>query len=389
MGGFLQLPTEIIGIGLAGPDIELIERAYAVAAYWHRDQRRRSGVPYIQHPAAVATTAARMGMGVPCICAALLHDVIEDTGCPAAELRREFGKQVTGLVESVTRWETTGSYSVDEPVHKLKLADRLHNMQTIGYLPQNKREQRCQETLEFFVPLAARLNLTKISRQLHQLALDPSGQPRPVAEPPLSYQRAILAVDIENSTSRPDHVKARLRQALYDLLECALHAGGLTDQHHDPFLDRGDGALTLIHSVDRALQARLLTDAVPELGRLLATHNTQRPDHRFRLRVVVHAGQVGYDHRGCFGEAVDLAFRLLEAPQLKRALRLTTAPLVLVVSEDIYRSVVRNDHTGIDEQTFTPRVSTKINGRPHRGWVNELDPPTQVRSSLAALLRPR
>ncbi|MFG2005483.1 HD domain-containing protein [Spirillospora sp. NPDC048911] len=160
MGGFLQLPTEIIGIGLAGPDIELIERAYAVAAYWHRDQRQKSGVPYIQHPAAVATIAARMSMGVTGVCAALLHDVISDTDCPAAELRREFGKQITGLVEGVTLWEATGSYSttaelVDEPVQMLKLADRLHNMQTISYLPQDKRERRCQETLEFFVPLAA------------------------------------------------------------------------------------------------------------------------------------------------------------------------------------------------------------------------------------------
>ena len=375
MGGFLQLPAEVIGIGLTRSDIELIERAYAVAAYWHRDQRRRSGVPYIQHPAAVAAIAARMGIGVTGVCAALLHDVIEDTGCPAAELRREFGKEVTDLIEGVTWWEATGSYSataplVEVPVQKLKLADRLHNMQTIGYLPHIKRERKCQETLEVFVPLAARLNQTTISRQLRQLALDSTGQRRPAAaQPQVSYERAIVAVDIEDSTSRSDHVKARLRQALYDLLERALHVGGLTDEEYDPFLDRGDGALTLIHPVDHALQARLLTDTVPELGRLLARHNAQRSDHRFRLRVVVHAGQVHYDHRGCFGEALDLAFRLLEAPQLKQTLRLTNAPLVLVVSENLYRSVVRNDHTGIDERTFTPRVTTKINGRLHHGWV--------------------
>ncbi|MFG2005482.1 hypothetical protein ACGFNU_40670 [Spirillospora sp. NPDC048911] len=131
----------------------------------------------------------------------------------------------------------------------------------------------------------------------------------------------------------------------------------------------------LIHRVDQAIQVRLLTEAVPQLGRLLARHNAQQPEHRFRLRVVVHAGQVYYDHRGCFGEAVDLAFRLLEAPQLKQALRLTAAPLVLVVSEDVHRSVVRDGRAGIDEQTFTPRVVADVKGRPRRGWVSEIDPP--------------
>jgi hypothetical protein len=264
---------------------------------------------------------------------------------------------------------------VDERVLRLKLADRLHNMQTLRWLPRVKQERRCRETLEFFVPLAARLDLHTIGKQLRELALGITDPSRPGAakprQPEPAYHRSILAVDIENSTCRPDQIKGRLRQAMYTILERALGAGDLTDAHHDPFLDRGDGVLTLIRPVEQAPKPRLLDTVVPELARLLADHNTHHPDHRFRLRVVVHAGEVHYDRRGCFGEALDIAFRLLDAPELKQALRRTPASLVLIVSEDIYRSVVRHGHR-IDERTFAPLVTTQIDGRRHRGWVTDL-----------------
>lgn len=378
MDGFLRLPTQITGIGIAGPDIELIERAYTVAAYWHRDQRRIGGNPCIQHPAAVAIIAAKMGMAPPGVCAALLHDVISDTECRLAELRREFGKEVTNIIDSITHLDAAGSYAtavdlVDVPVLKLKLADRLHSVQMLHELPRDMRERIRQETLDFFVPLAARLDLQWIARQLQELSLGIS-DPRELThhQPEIAHHRAIVAVDIENSTHRTDQVKVRLRQALYDLLERALEAGGLTDEHHDPFLDRGDGVLTLIHPVEHAPKSRLLDTVVPALATLLADHNAQYPDHRFRLRVVIHAGEIRYDRRGCFGEALDIAFRLLDAPKLKHALRRTVAPLVLIVSEDIYRSVVRHGNDRIDERTYAPLVSTRINGWRHRGWVTEL-----------------
>jgi hypothetical protein len=385
MGGFLQLPPKIIGLGIAEPDIELIERAYTVAAYWHRDQRRYSGEPYIRHPAAVATIAAGMGMGVSGVCAALLHDVLEDTDCPPAELRREFGKQIADLVEGITRWTAAGSYAtsvnvVDGPVIKLKLADRLHNMQTLRWVPRVKQERVCRETLDFFVPLAAGLDMHTVGEQLRELAVGISDPSRLVTgkpyQPEVAHHRSILAVDVESSTQRPDQIKARLRQAMYTILERALGAGGLTDEHHDPFLDRGDGILTLIHPVEQAPKSRILDTVVPELSRLLADHNAHHPTHRFRLRVVVHAGEVRYDRRGCFGEALDIAFRLLDAPELKQALRRTPGPLVLIVSEDIYRSVVRHGYDRIDSRTFVPLVSTQIDGWRQRGWVTDLNPGT-------------
>jgi hypothetical protein len=89
-----------------------------------------------------------------------------------------------------------------------------------------------------------------------------------------------------------------------------------------------------------------------------------------RIRAVIHAGEVHYDERGCFGEAVDLSFRLLESPELKRRLARSDAPLVLVVSEEIYSSVVQHGYDGIDHLGFEPLVHVQMAGRRHRGWVN-------------------
>lgn len=380
MSGFLRLPVDIAKAGITEADSRLIERAYVVAAYWHGDQRRKSGDPYIVHPAAVAATVATFGMGVPAICAALLHDVISDTACRPEELHREFGQEITGLVKGFTEWRATGSYataieSAEGPLLKLKLADRMHNMQTMRFLAPAKQKLRSQETLDYFVPLAASLGMKTVGQQLRKLALGiPGSSPPPTYGPDLADHRAIIAVDIENSTRRTDLVKAQLRQSLYDFLEQALHAAGLTEEHRDPFMDRGDGVLTLIHPVDQAPTSPLLDTVVPELGKLLWRHNAEHPDRRIRLRAVVHTGQVHYDRWGCFGAALDLAFRLLDAPALKETLRRAKTPLVLIVSEEIYRDVVRHGHGGLDHRTFAPRVFTEVSGRWKRGWIRDPDP---------------
>jgi class 3 adenylate cyclase len=192
--------------------------------------------------------------------------------------------------------------------------------------------------------------------------------------PVLPHHRAIVAVDIEGSTTRTNPARAQLRHVLYDLLEEALRASGIDEQHRDPFIDRGDGALVLIHPVDQAPKTVLLTTVIPTLSELLAQHDALRPDHRFRLRAAVHAGEVHYDSRGCYGEDVDITFRLLNAPELKRALRRTLAPLVLVVSQDIHRSVIRHGYDGIDDRAFEPLVHVQMAGQRLRGWVHVPDP---------------
>jgi class 3 adenylate cyclase len=192
--------------------------------------------------------------------------------------------------------------------------------------------------------------------------------------PGLPLYRAIVALDIESSTTRPNPVKGELRNKAYELFEVALCTAGVDKRYRDRFIDRGDGILALIHPVDQAPKALLLNHAVPLLGRLLAEYNTSLPRHsqpqrQLRIRVVVHAGEVHYDDNGCYGEALDVAFRLLDAAPVKRALRETADPLVLVISGDIHNSVVRHGYDGIDDQSFRPLVRVHVAGRRYPGWV--------------------
>jgi hypothetical protein len=187
--------------------------------------------------------------------------------------------------------------------------------------------------------------------------------------PQYPHHRSIFAIDIEGSTRRTDPAKAHLRRSMYNLLEQALYAGGLTGPYRDPFIDRGDGVLALIHPVDQAPKTVLLDTVVPSLGALLAEHNVSHPTRPFRLRAVVHAGEVTYDDNGCFGEALDVAFRLLDADSVKRTLGATQAPMVLVVSDDVHRCVVRHGYDGIDPKAFSRLLMPRVSGLVHPGWV--------------------
>jgi GTP pyrophosphokinase len=166
-------------------DVRLIERAYDKAAQLHGGQSRRSGDPFITHPLAVATILAELGMNHETICAALLHDTIEDTSYTLAELRPEFGEDIASLVDGVTKLDKVkyGEAAQAETVRKMvvamsrdirvlviKLADRLHNMRTLRYLPRAKQEQKSREVLEIFAPLAHRLGMNTVKWELEDLA---------------------------------------------------------------------------------------------------------------------------------------------------------------------------------------------------------------------------
>jgi hypothetical protein len=210
----------------------------------------------------------------------------------------------------------------------------------------------------------------------------------------LACYRAIVALDIERSTSRPDPIKGELRNKTYELFEAALRKAGIDSCLHDRFVDRGDGLLALIHPVDQAPKAMLLNAAVPLLGRLLGDYNASLPSRsqqqrQLRLRVVIHAGEVHYDANGCFGEALDVAFRLLDAARVKRALREIAGPLILVISEDIYSSIVCHGYDGIDCETFHQLVRVQVAGKRHQGWIHlPADPVGQTVTQLASYRRP-
>lgn len=188
--------------------------------------------------------------------------------------------------------------------------------------------------------------------------------------PKLPRYRAILAVDIEKSTARNNGAKVRLRRAMYELVEKSFVIGGIAKDYRDSFVDRGDGLLSLIHPVDQIPKTLLLNPVVPAMSVLLARHNARDPDNAFRIRVVVHAGEVHYDTNAPFGESLDTACRLLDAPDVKLTLRDTSAPLVLVVSDHIYRTVVWQGYEGIDHRRYEPFVHVRGRGAPHVGWLH-------------------
>ena len=210
----------------------------------------------------------------------------------------------------------------------------------------------------------------------------------------LPCHRAIVAVDIERSTVRPDAVKAGLRNKIYELFDAALRAAGIQEGYRDPFIDRGDGVLALIHPVDQAPKVVLLNQAIPAFSRFLTDYNASlsrsgETQRQLRVRVVVHAGEVHYDANGCFGEALDVAFRLLDAPRFKKALREADSPLILIVSGEIYGSVVRHGFAGIDQHAFRPLVRVEVAGHCYRGWVNIPEHAAEHQITEMALYRRR
>ena len=168
-------------------DAELIRRAYGYALEAHEGQRRVSGGPYIEHPAAVALLLAQLGLDPAAIAAAFLHDVPEDTARTNEDIRREFGEEIARLVEGVTKLSQFSGKSSDERqaenirkmflamaddlrVVVIKLADRLHNMRTLGALPPDKQHRISKQTLEIYAPLAHRLGIWQIKWELEDLA---------------------------------------------------------------------------------------------------------------------------------------------------------------------------------------------------------------------------
>jgi GTP pyrophosphokinase len=170
-------------------DITLIEKAYRTARESHKEQKRKSGEPYIIHPLCVAIILANLEMDKETIAAGLLHDVVEDTGMTLEELSKEFGSEVAFLVDGVTKltqlsWDKDKVEIQAENLRKMflamakdirviiiKLADRLHNMRTGQFWKPEKQKEKARETLEIYAPIADRLGISKIKIELDDLSL--------------------------------------------------------------------------------------------------------------------------------------------------------------------------------------------------------------------------
>jgi len=168
-------------------DLSALEKAYRVAAEAHKSQIRESGEPYLIHPLQVTHILADMQMDLVCLETGLLHDTIEDTGVKLEDIRKEFGEEVARCVDGVTKLSKLHLYSREdrqaESVRKMllamvtdirvvlvKLADRLHNMRTLGVLSRERQERIAQETLEIYAPIAHRLGMGKMRSELEDLA---------------------------------------------------------------------------------------------------------------------------------------------------------------------------------------------------------------------------
>ena len=169
-----------------GADAVLLRHAYDVAARWHEGQVRKSGAPYITHPLAVAILLADIGMDTTTLVAALLHDTVEDTGLTIGEVKAEFGAEVAVLVNGVTKLDGSkwGDHaeaetfrkmivaaSIDLRVLVIKIADRVHNLRTLGHhAKREKRERIARASMELLVPFAQRLGLYEYQREMEDLA---------------------------------------------------------------------------------------------------------------------------------------------------------------------------------------------------------------------------
>ena len=222
----------------AEEDLPLIRRSFEVAHHHHRDQKRKSGDPYITHPVAVATILAELGLNGSTLAAALLHDTVEDTDYSLQRLTEDFGDEIALLVDGVTKLDKLkfGDAAQAETVRKMvlamakdirvlmiKLADRLHNARTWRYVPAESSARKAKETLEIFSPLAHRLGMNTIKWELEDLsfaALYPKvyeeivrlvGDRTPQREKFLTEVRAKIADDLNSAsigatiTGRPKH----------------------------------------------------------------------------------------------------------------------------------------------------------------------------------------
>jgi GTP diphosphokinase / guanosine-3',5'-bis(diphosphate) 3'-diphosphatase len=293
-----------------GADLDLLERAYRFSEVSHQGQQRASGEPYLSHPLEVAHLLVGFKMDVTTVTAGLLHDVLEDTPATKGDLEREFGKEIADLVDGVTKIGKLAFSSREERqaenfrkmlvamardlrVLMIKLADRLHNMRTLDYLPPEKSRKVAQETIDIYAPLAHRLGMAKVKAELEDLALR-SLQPdayvdlqRRVAkrrlerEADINQAIAILEqklseVGIESQIrGRPKHFfsiwkkmhdQGREFDEIYDLTAVRVVTGSVRDCY---------GALGVVHSLWKPVPGRFKDFiAMPKVNMYQSLHTT-------------------------------------------------------------------------------------------------------------------
>ena len=224
-------------------DIEMLKKAFELAYNAHDGQKRRSGEPYIIHPLAVAKILAEMGMDADSVCAALLHDVVEDTEITSQEVRNLFGEGVEHLVDGVTMLgqiplSASKEEAQSENIRKMflamsqdirviiiKLADRVHNMRTLQFMPEEKQRYKAKETLEIYAPIAHRLGIRAFKEELEDLAI--------CYLDPVAYKEIEATLEKQN-LSRQDflqHIKDEIQERVQKEVPNVHIAGRIKSVH--------------------------------------------------------------------------------------------------------------------------------------------------------------
>ncbi|MBN2344506.1 MAG: bifunctional (p)ppGpp synthetase/guanosine-3',5'-bis(diphosphate) 3'-pyrophosphohydrolase [Deltaproteobacteria bacterium] len=257
----------------ADGNTDMVLEAYKYALEKHEGQKRRSGEPYIVHPMSVAKIAADMGLCEPSICAALLHDVIEDTDTTREEIKEKFGEDVALLVEGLTKLDNVHFVHKEERqaesfrkmliatvddirILLIKLADRLHNMSTLSALPPEKQERIAQETRDIYTPIAGRLGLAWLKADLDDLSfkyLEPEEYNRLAKEVKMTRRERIVFIN---------RVKNQLQRLLVERGFDADVSGRLKNLHSIHMkMQRKDLAFEKIHD---AIAFRVLCESIEQ-----------------------------------------------------------------------------------------------------------------------------
>lgn len=279
--------SNLIGDYLKPEQVEKVRRAYLFGAKAHEGQQRISGEPYIYHPLEVAHILGEMHMDHQTIVAALLHDVIEDTPTAKDEISRKFGKEVAELVDGVSKLtqikfdshaeaqahnfrKMMMAMANDIRVILVKLADRLHNMRTLGALRPDKRRRIARETLDIYAPIAQRLGLNKLRLELEELGFQ--------ALYPMRYR--ILAEQVRKARGNRKEIVDKIRNALKRRLrqeKIPAQIIGREKHLHGIYQKMRSKRLSFSEVYD-VYAYRILVDSVDTCYRVLGTvHNLYKP----------------------------------------------------------------------------------------------------------------
>jgi GTP diphosphokinase / guanosine-3',5'-bis(diphosphate) 3'-diphosphatase len=304
-------------------DLELVRRAYNYSLLHHSGQQRASGEPYLVHPLEVACVLAEMKLDPIAIVAGLLHDSVEDTSVTIIDIRKEFGEQVAHIVEGVTKISKIDFASSEERqaenvrkmvlamvddirVVLIKLADRLHNMRTLGHLPPERQQRIAKETLEIYAPIAHRLGMGKIRGELEDLGfryMDPIGHEqvhaavesrRKAGEQFLAKIEEILREKFKEAGIEAE-VQSRIKR-LYSIHQKILRQRITVDQMYDLLAVRVItksvqdcyGVLGIIHNLWRPVPSRIkdfIAMPRPNFYQSLHTSVIAEDGHPFEVQI--------------------------------------------------------------------------------------------------------